>query len=68
MLQLLSRSKLIVQFVLISVAILVSFFSQPAAYTEKEMNASVKSEWKDSLLFQVGFIPSDTSQLKELIY
>ncbi len=68
MLQLLFRSKLIVQLTLISVVVLVSIFSRPSVHSEKETRTQVRSDEKDSLLFQVGFIPSDTSQSEEMFY
>lgn len=67
MIQLLSRSKLIVQLVLIIIAIIAGFITSTQAQIEETSELFVTLKSKDSLLFEVGFNQCDISQFEKLV-
>jgi hypothetical protein len=67
MIQLLSRSKFIVQLALIIIAVIVGVFTSANAQIGEtsELYTTLKS--KDSLLFEVGFNQCELSQFEQLV-
>lgn len=67
MIQLLSRSKLIVQLILIIIAVLAGMFASANAQVDQDSQLYTTLKQKDSLLFEVGFKQYELSQFEQLV-